>query len=101
MTRALTLLTILILVATQPANAYLHLTSSVGPAQTRLKWDVPRVRWFATDERESHDTRNQRSRYGGLRHPSIVPLPGSAAAPHRLTRTTGHSAERQHHLTFK
>lgn len=48
MTRALAL-TILILAAVQPANAYLHLTSSVGPSPTPLKWDVSRVRWFATD----------------------------------------------------
>jgi Matrixin len=47
-TRALAL-TILILAAVQPANAYLHLTSSVGPSPTPLKWDVSRVRWFATD----------------------------------------------------
>lgn len=47
MTRALTLLTILMLVAAQPANAYLHLTSGVGPSQSPLKWDVSRVRWFA------------------------------------------------------
>jgi hypothetical protein len=47
-TRALAL-TILILTAGQPANAYLHLTSSVGSSPTTLKWDVSRVRWFATD----------------------------------------------------
>jgi matrixin len=47
--RALALLILLVVVATQPANAYLHLTSSVGPAQTALKWDASRVRWFATD----------------------------------------------------
>jgi hypothetical protein len=47
--RGRTLLIILVLVAAQPAHAYLHLTSSVGPSQTALKWDAPRVGWFATD----------------------------------------------------
>ena len=33
----------------QPAQAYLHLTSSTGSTQTPLKWNQARVRWFATD----------------------------------------------------
>ena len=33
----------------QPAQAYLHLTLSVGSTQTPLKWNTPRVRWFATE----------------------------------------------------
>src|SRR5688572_9853941 len=33
----------------QPAQAYLHLTQSVGSTQTPLKWNMPRVRWFATE----------------------------------------------------
>jgi len=49
MRRAVTLLTILTCLTAQPAQAYLHLTSSVGATQTPLKWDVARVRWFASD----------------------------------------------------
>jgi hypothetical protein len=33
----------------QPAQAYLHLTSSTGSTQTPLKWNQARLRWFATD----------------------------------------------------
>jgi hypothetical protein len=33
----------------QPAQAYLHLTSSTGSTQTPLKWNQTRLRWFATD----------------------------------------------------
>jgi len=46
--RALTLLVILVSLTAQP-QAYLHLTFSVGSTQTPLKWDQPRVRWFATN----------------------------------------------------
>jgi hypothetical protein len=47
--RALVLLGILLCVRTQPAQAYLHLTFTVGSTPTPLKWDAARVRWFATD----------------------------------------------------
>lgn len=50
MKRALTLLVILVSLAVQPTEAYLHLTFSVGATQTPLKWNVPRVRWFATNQ---------------------------------------------------
>jgi hypothetical protein len=33
----------------QPAQAYLHLTSSTRSTQTPLKWNQARLRWFATD----------------------------------------------------
>jgi hypothetical protein len=49
MKRALALLTLLALVTPQPAQAYLHLTLSVGATQMPLKWVTDRVRWFATD----------------------------------------------------
>ena len=49
MRRALTLLMIFLSLTAQPAQAYLHLTFSVGAMQTPLKWDQARVRWFATD----------------------------------------------------
>ena len=43
------LLAILLCLSAQPAQAYLHLTFAVGSTPTPLKWDTPRVRWFATD----------------------------------------------------
>ena len=46
---ALVLLAILLCLSAQPAQAYLHLTFAVGSTPTPLKWDTPRVRWFATD----------------------------------------------------
>jgi len=47
--RALVLLAMVLCLNAQPAQAYLHLTFSVGSTPTALKWDAPRVRWFATD----------------------------------------------------
>jgi len=47
--RALTLLVMIVSLTAQPAQAYLHLTSSTGSKQTPLKWNQARVRWFATD----------------------------------------------------
>jgi Matrixin len=47
--RALTLLVVVVSLTAQPAQAYLHLTSSTGSTQTPLKWNQTRVRWFATD----------------------------------------------------
>jgi Matrixin len=47
--RSLVLLAILLCLGAQPAQAYLHLTFAVGSTPTPLKWDAPRVRWFATD----------------------------------------------------
>jgi hypothetical protein len=47
--RALTLLLVIVSLTAQPAQAYLHLTSSTGSTQTPLKWNQTRVRWFATD----------------------------------------------------
>jgi hypothetical protein len=49
MRRAVTLLVLVTFLTPQPAHAYLHLTFQVGASQTPLKWDVPQVRWFATD----------------------------------------------------
>jgi hypothetical protein len=49
MKRALTLLVAIASLTAQPAQAYLHLTSSSGSTQAPLKWDQTRVRWFATD----------------------------------------------------
>ena len=49
MRRALTLLVMIVSLTAQPAEAYLHLTSSTGSTQTPLKWNQTRVRWFATD----------------------------------------------------
>ena len=49
MTRALTVVVILLCAVPQPAQAYLHLTFSTGATQKALKWDVARVRWFAAD----------------------------------------------------
>ncbi len=49
MTRAVTLLVVIVSLTTQPAQAYLHLTSSTGATQTPLKWNQTQVRWFATD----------------------------------------------------
>jgi Matrixin len=49
MRRALTLLLAIVSLTAQPAQAYLHLTSSTGTTQTPLKWNQSRVRWFATD----------------------------------------------------
>ena len=45
----LALIAILFCLTAQPAQAYLHLTFSVGSTPTPLKWDAARVRWFATD----------------------------------------------------
>jgi len=47
--RALTLLVMVVSLTAQPAQAYLHLTSSTGSTQTPLKWNQTRLRWFATD----------------------------------------------------
>jgi hypothetical protein len=47
--RALLVLACGLLLAAEPAHAYLHLTLSVGAAPTALKWKASRVRWFATD----------------------------------------------------
>ena len=49
MARALTLLSMLMVLTVQPAQAYLHLTFSVGSTPTTLKWNASRVRWFALD----------------------------------------------------
>ena len=49
MRRALTLLVMVVSLTAQPAQAYLHLTSSTGSTLTPLKWNQTRVRWFATD----------------------------------------------------
>jgi hypothetical protein len=49
MSRALTLLLTIVSLTAQPAQAYLHLTSSAGTTQTPLKWNQSRVRWFASD----------------------------------------------------
>jgi matrixin len=49
MSRALTLLLAIVSLTAQPAQAYLHLTSSAGTTQTPLKWNQSRVRWFAAD----------------------------------------------------
>ena len=49
MSRALTFLLAIVSLTAQPAQAYLHLTSSAGTTQTPLKWNQSRVRWFATD----------------------------------------------------
>ena len=49
MRRVLTLLVMVVSLTAQPAQAYLHLTSSTGSTQTPLKWNQTRVRWFATD----------------------------------------------------
>lgn len=49
MRRALTLLVVVVSLTAQPAQAYLHLTSSTGSTQTPLKWNQTRVRWFASD----------------------------------------------------
>jgi hypothetical protein len=46
---ALIVLAILICATASPAQAYLHLTLPVGSTPKALKWDAPRVRWFATD----------------------------------------------------
>ena len=49
MARALTLLSLIVVLMAQPAQAYLHLTFSVGSTPTPLKWNAARVRWFALD----------------------------------------------------
>ncbi len=49
MRRVVALLLMCVCVPAQPAQAYLHLTFSVGSTQTPLKWNAARVRWFATD----------------------------------------------------
>ena len=49
MRRALTLLVVIVSLTAQPAEAYLHLTSSTGSTQTPLKWNQTRVRWFTSD----------------------------------------------------
>jgi hypothetical protein len=46
---ALVVLATIFCFGAQPAQAYLHLTVSVGSTPTRLKWNEARVRWFATD----------------------------------------------------
>jgi hypothetical protein len=57
--RACTLLVLFVLLTAQPAQAYLHLTLSVGSVQAPLKWDMARVRWFATDRGVSGVTASQ------------------------------------------
>lgn len=47
--RPLVVLAMLLCLNAQPAQAYLHLTVSVGSTPTRLKWNEARVRWFATE----------------------------------------------------
>ncbi|HLG58295.1 MAG TPA: matrixin family metalloprotease [Vicinamibacterales bacterium] len=47
--RSLTLLACGLLLAAEPAHAYLHLTVSVGGTPAALQWKAPRVRWLATD----------------------------------------------------
>lgn len=42
------LLLIAAVMVTKPLDAYSHLTFSIRGTPTRLKWDEPRVRWFAT-----------------------------------------------------
>jgi Matrixin len=49
MRRGLAWLLICLCLPAQPAQAYLHLTFSVGSTPTPLKWSASRVRWFATD----------------------------------------------------
>jgi hypothetical protein len=48
-----------LLVAAEPAQAYLHLTLSIGATTTPLKWTAPRVRWFATDRAADGVTASQ------------------------------------------
>jgi hypothetical protein len=59
MKRALTLFSVLLVLTAQPAQAYLHLTFSVGSALMPLKWSAARVRWFATDRGVSGVTASQ------------------------------------------
>ncbi len=59
MRRALTWLLAIVSLTAQPAQAYLHLTSSTGTAQTPLKWNQSRVRWFATDRAGNGVTASQ------------------------------------------
>jgi len=59
MRRALTLLLAIVSLTAQPAQAYLHLTSSTGTTQTPLKWNQSRVRWFATDRAVNGVTASQ------------------------------------------
>jgi len=59
MRRALTLLLAIVSLTAQPAQAYLHLTSSTGTTQTPLKWNQSRVRWFATDRAANGVTASQ------------------------------------------
>jgi hypothetical protein len=47
--KVLALLATIFSLVAQPAQAYLHLTFSVGSTPTPLKWNAARVRWFATD----------------------------------------------------
>jgi hypothetical protein len=46
-------------IAAQPAQAYLHLTLSVGLTSRPLKWNAPRVRWFATERGTAGVTASQ------------------------------------------
>ena len=48
-TSAVSLLVCVLILAAEPAHAYLHLTLSIGATPTSLRWDAPRVRWYATD----------------------------------------------------
>ena len=57
--RASALLMVLLFAAAQPAQAYLHLTFSVGSTPTPLKWNASPVRWFATDRGASGITASQ------------------------------------------
>jgi hypothetical protein len=59
MSRALTLLLTIVSLTAQPAQAYLHLTSSAGTTQTPLKWNQSRVRWFASDRSVNGVTASQ------------------------------------------
>jgi hypothetical protein len=59
MSRALTLLLTIVSLSAQPAQAYLHLTSSAGTTQTPLKWNQSRVRWFASDRSVNGVTASQ------------------------------------------
>ena len=47
--RALSLLVSVLLLAAEPAHAYLHLTVLIGATPTPLRWSTPRVRWHATE----------------------------------------------------
>jgi hypothetical protein len=71
------LLLMCVCVPAQPAQAYLHLTFSVGSTPTPLKWNAARVRWFATDR-------------GGRRHQRLAVFKGGGelrSPPGRLLPT--------------